>query len=239
MKTALPPASSTEAMMKIGWEGVVRLHSAVRALAGSGRRKQWPPAAPRWVRAAAATHTRHHSGAAHGSEHSDSAWAVGADDSITEHLQMLEQLVADVGSNPSHWVAHHEPGSHAAQATRPLSGVDMLLIQHQMGQHTAMLRAMFNLGLEPGRTWAVDIPYTAQDRVVDRMVELGVPRGQIDRHQYMLAMGDYGAHQTGRVARALSRLCDNAEAAGERRSLVILVRWVVSSPCHRVRGCTD
>lgn len=136
---------------------------------------------------------------------------------------MLDQLVAHVRSQQAR--GSSEGAARAADAgPGPLSGVDVLLIQHQMGQHTAMLQAMFDLGLDPRRTWAVDIPYTAQDRVVDRMAQLGVPRAHIDRHQYVLAMGDYGAFQTARVSAALYRIGDAAKARGERRKLVILVR---------------
>lgn len=92
-----------------------------------------------------------------------------------------------------------------------------------MGQHACMAQAILDLGLDPAHLWAVDIPYSAQDRIVDRLVEMGVPRSQLDRHEYTLSL-PYPQYQRQRVSKMLHRLCDKAENAGTQVDLVVLVR---------------
>ena len=44
---------------------------------------------------------------------------------------------------------------------KPLKGVTAVLIQHQLGSMVPTVHALFELGLDPERTYFVDIPYTA------------------------------------------------------------------------------
>jgi hypothetical protein len=80
------------------------------------------------------------------------------DQALPTELPLLTALVAD-------W----------AGARRPLTGVTAVLIQHQLGSIVPMVRALLALGLEPERTYFIDIPYTANATVRAALEGLGIP----------------------------------------------------------------
>jgi hypothetical protein len=45
----------------------------------------------------------------------------------------------------------------------------------KMGQHIAMVRAMKSLQMEPSRTYSIDIPYTANSAIVERLLMEKIP----------------------------------------------------------------
>ncbi len=140
------------------------------------------------------------------------------DPEVDQYLPLLHHFVHTLQNNPHPFkpdpIAHSyntEPtpttgtctgtgtASKPSQLFRPLTGVDAVLIQHQMGQHIAMVRALFALGLSPANTTTVDIPYTANRRVVDALtLSYGIPRHQLHTHDYRLSM-DYHTYQTERT----------------------------------------
>ena len=70
---------------------------------------------------------------------------------------------------------------------QPLKGQSVLLIQHQLAQHIAMVRGLMQLGVAPEDVYSIDIPYTASDVVKQELCMLGVPRGNVFAHDYTLS----------------------------------------------------
>jgi len=64
--------------------------------------------------------------------------------------------------------------------TDPLSHLELLLIQHNLGPFLLRLESMFEDGLKPEKTWLVDIPYSTNERVKQEIPKrFGVPHFQI------------------------------------------------------------
>jgi S-adenosylhomocysteine hydrolase len=68
----------------------------------------------------------------------------------------------------------------------PLRGVTAVLIQHQLGSIVPMVGALFALGLEPGRTLFVDIPYSANAEVREALQRIGLPPANFASGTYHL-----------------------------------------------------
>jgi hypothetical protein len=83
-------------------------------------------------------------------------------------------------------------------AEAPLQGVTAVLIQHQLGSIVPMVRAFLALGLEPERTYFVDIPYTANAQVRAALERLGLPEEHFAPGAYNLEL-PYAAYQRRRV----------------------------------------
>jgi S-adenosylhomocysteine hydrolase len=80
----------------------------------------------------------------------------------------------------------------------PLRGVTAVLIQHQLGSIVPMVEALFELGLEPERTFFVDIPYTANADVRAALESIGLPPENFTPSDYDLEQ-PYGRYQRRRV----------------------------------------
>jgi len=86
-----------------------------------------------------------------------------------------------------------------------LSATAAVLIQHQLGSIVPMTRALLSLGLDPGNLYWVDIPYSANRRVAERLVELGIPSENFAPADYDLEK-PYAGYQLTRVTRLVRRL---------------------------------
>lgn len=137
----------------------------------------------------------------------------------TESLALIDDLVQHVRGGAAEGDAH---------GGAPLDGARLLMMQHQMGQHLVMVRALLDLGLDPRKTTSVDTPYTSQDCVQAALRdELGI--ADVRRHGFTWETvagaagqrGSYHDYQRGRVARALVDVADAAVA--EQRN---------GRPCH-------
>jgi len=73
---------------------------------------------------------------------------------INDHLPLLDKLAAGVKSTP-------------------FAEFECLAIQHLVGPKVALLETMHRLGLSPGRTTVVGIPYSTSQPVADTLVDKG------------------------------------------------------------------
>ncbi len=98
-----------------------------------------------------------------------------------EHLSLLEEL------------------QHRLRKTKPFANIDVLFIQHHLGPFVGRLNSMIASGLDPSRAWFIDIPYSTNSGVVEKLGELGFPVNQmVARFDDPLA--DYGSAQAQRVS---------------------------------------
>jgi S-adenosylhomocysteine hydrolase len=86
--------------------------------------------------------------------------------------------------------------------TYPLSGVTALFIQHQLGNHVLMTKALIQLGLNPNQVHWLDITYTANPIVRTALQELGIPRENFRVHSYTVTE-PYMPYQRRRVQQIL------------------------------------
>lgn len=95
---------------------------------------------------------------------------------------------------------------------RPLEGMSALLVQHQLSNQVPMLAALQALGLDPARTWWLDIPYTSHGRVRDFAHRvLDVPAANLPSKPFPV-LEPYAPWQHARVVEAL--LAATREAPG-------------------------
>ena len=92
-----------------------------------------------------------------------------------------------------------------AGGAKPLKGVTAVLIQHQLGSMVPTVRALFELGLDPERTYYVDIPYTANATVREALEDLGLPGANFAPSDYTLEQ-PYLRYQRRRVQELIGRL---------------------------------
>jgi hypothetical protein len=126
------------------------------------------------------------------------AWDVG--DTIPECLPLV-----------------HDYLSHFTRGTSSLSDVDAVLIQHQVGSIVPLIKALVGEGLDPDRTYWVDIPYSSNARVRDELIALGIPAAHFSVSDFRLGQ-DLEEYQYHRVATTLERACRRAKG---RRVLVL------------------
>lgn len=62
-----------------------------------------------------------------------------------------------------------------AAQDRPLAGVTVLKIQHQLGNHVPQTQALLELGVAPQNLHWIDIPYTSTPAVREALLGLGIP----------------------------------------------------------------
>lgn len=95
--------------------------------------------------------------------------------------------------------------------------IDVLFIQHQLGPFIGRLRSMMAHGLEYGRCWFVDIPYSTNHEVNNAIKALGCPEEQMVR---LLddPIAPYSRRQRERVEYLVRLL---GEKEGKKRLLVI------------------
>jgi hypothetical protein len=62
---------------------------------------------------------------------------------------------------------------------RPLEGVTVLNIQHQLGNHVPQTAALIELGVSPRAVHWIEIPYSATPAVREVLYALGIPKENI------------------------------------------------------------
>jgi S-adenosylhomocysteine hydrolase len=91
----------------------------------------------------------------------------------------------------------------------PLAGVTALFIQHQFGNQLPQTRAMLKLGLEPGRLIWLDVPYSSNAEVREKLVDIGVPRRNLVTARDYLVLEAYAPYQRRRVQALIRDLLDD------------------------------
>jgi len=75
-------------------------------------------------------------------------------ESPSENLSLLEELQNDL------------------RGTKPFTNIDVLFIQHHLGPLIGRLNAMIANGMDPSRTWFVDIPYSTNINVIENWIRI-------------------------------------------------------------------
>ncbi len=88
---------------------------------------------------------------------------------------------------------------HRLRGTKPFANIDVLFIQHHLGPFIGRLHAMIASGLEPNRTWFVDIPYSSNPDVIEELGELGFSVHQMTA-PFDDPLSNYGSAQARRVS---------------------------------------
>ncbi len=100
------------------------------------------------------------------------------------------------------WVNEH-------REIRPLAGVTVLLIQHQLGNHFPEAKALLDLGVEPAQLIWIDVPYTARPEVRGTLIdELKIPAENFHVHAFRV-LDRYPPYQLRRVQKVLHELLRN------------------------------
>jgi S-adenosylhomocysteine hydrolase len=102
----------------------------------------------------------------------------------------------------------------AHRPSKPLRGVSVLLIQHQLQDAYAQVQAFRDLGVDLSDLYWIDIPYTSFRAVREAVQDLGVPSENLAVHDFS-PMGSYTSYQLPRVRSWLERHWDSSK------------RWVV------------
>ncbi len=89
--------------------------------------------------------------------------------------------------------------------TKPFENNDVLFIQHHLGPFLGRLKAMMARGMDPNRAWFVDIPYSTNHTVVEKLDGLGFPVNQ-RATRFDEPLSDYGAAQANRVSSLMAAL---------------------------------
>ncbi len=100
------------------------------------------------------------------------------------------------------WVNEHRD-------RRPLAGVTVLLIQHQLGNHFPEAKALLDLGVEPTQLIWIDVPYTARPEVRKALIdELKIPAESFHVHAFRV-LDRYPLYQLRRVQKVFHELLKN------------------------------
>jgi hypothetical protein len=98
-------------------------------------------------------------------------------------------------------------------AARPLAGITLLLIQHQLNNQLPMLRALLDLGVAARDVWWLDVPYTSHAAIREyAATRLGVPREQLLASDYPV-LAPYAPYQHARTIQVLRRIAATAPHA--------------------------
>jgi S-adenosylhomocysteine hydrolase len=95
-----------------------------------------------------------------------------------------------------------------AAQQRPLEGVTVLNIQHQLGNHVPQTAGLIELGVSPSDVHWIEIPYSATPAVRSVLYELGVPPENILESDFRL-LDDYAGYQRARVHRVLRAFAED------------------------------
>jgi S-adenosylhomocysteine hydrolase len=98
--------------------------------------------------------------------------------------------------------------SERAAHDRPLEGVTVLNIQHQLGNHVPQTTALIELGVSPRDVYWIEIPYSATPAVRAVLFGLGIPKQNIMVSDFRL-LDDYAGYQRARIQRFLRSLVDD------------------------------
>lgn len=89
---------------------------------------------------------------------------------------------------------------------KPFKGATVFLIQHQLDDSYALVKALLDLGLERDQLIWIDIPYSARSEVREAMIkDLGIPEKCFRIHDFPL-LELYSPYQLKRVQEVLVRL---------------------------------
>ncbi len=91
---------------------------------------------------------------------------------------------------------------------KPLKGVTVLLIQHQLGNHLPQAVALLELGVKPEDLFWIDIPYTSTPEVRAKLLTLGIPEQNLVVNDFKL-LDDYGSYQRLRILKFLGSFSNN------------------------------
>jgi adenosylhomocysteinase len=111
-------------------------------------------------------------------------------DEIPLHLPLLDR-----------WLEH-------VAKERPLEGVTVLNIQHQLGNHVPQTVALIELGVSPNDVHWIEIPYSATPAVRSVLYGLGIPEENILASDFRL-LDDYSNYQRARVQHFLRAIADD------------------------------
>jgi S-adenosylhomocysteine hydrolase len=95
-----------------------------------------------------------------------------------------------------------------AAQDRPLAGVTVLMIQHQLGNHVPQAKALLDLGVAAGDLHWIDIPYTSTLAVREALHGIGIPSKNILVSDFSL-LDSYTPFQRLRVQRFLLELFED------------------------------
>ena len=95
-----------------------------------------------------------------------------------------------------------------AARERPLEGVTVLNIQHQLGNHVPQTCALIELGVSPLDIHWIEIPYSATPAVRSVLRGLGIPEENILADDFRL-LDDYARYQRARVQRFVRALLED------------------------------
>lgn len=94
--------------------------------------------------------------------------------------------------------------------SKPFANIDVLLIQHHLGPLIGRLNAMIECGLDPNRTWFADIPYSTNQDVVEKLIELGFSERRMSvRFDDPLEI--YDSAQDQRVSSLMERIAERED----------------------------
>ena len=102
-----------------------------------------------------------------------------------------------------HFRLHHDTSDVFA-------GVDILFIQHQLGPFVARMKATLDDGLDPARSWFIDIPYSTNRTAQAGIQGLGCPAEQFTA-LFDDPLAPYAVHQHQRVEGILRRLAARSD----------------------------
>lgn len=97
-----------------------------------------------------------------------------------------------------------------------LEGVEALFVQHHLAPFTARINAMFQDGLEPSRSWFLDIPYSTNRTVRQQLYKNLDPCNWVPL--YLNPFGPYSSSQRKRARKLLNFLADQSN---RRRFLIV------------------
>jgi hypothetical protein len=104
-----------------------------------------------------------------------------------------------IPESPPQNLALLEELQHRLRKTKPFANIDVLFIQHHLGPFIGRLHSMIASGLDPDRSWFVDIPYSTNSNVVEKLGQLGFPAHQ-RTPRFDDPLSNYGSAQAQRVA---------------------------------------
>ena len=96
-----------------------------------------------------------------------------------------------------------------AAQDRPLAGMTVLMIQHQLGNHVPEAQALIDLGVAPRNIYWIDIPYSSTVAVRASVNAMGIPAGNMRVSDFRV-LDSYAPFQRSRVQRFLLELFENA-----------------------------
>lgn len=103
--------------------------------------------------------------------------------------------------------------------SQPLSGVDILLIQHQLENHYAQAKALIEVGAEPDSIFWIDIPYSSHQSVREKLYDLGIPKSNFMISNDFKLSWSYTRYQRQRVQQWIHRYQNKLQ---KKKKLVFL-----------------